>query len=141
MRFWDSSAVVGLCLQEPHTPALQVLSGMDPALAVWWATLTECLSGLERGLRMGKLDGEALSQGRVLLKAMAEDWFQVSPHEGIRRQAEQLIQRYPLSAADAFQLAAALKWCGRDPQGAGFVCLDRRLREAATKEGFQILPA
>jgi hypothetical protein len=40
------------------------------------------------------------------------------------------------------QLAAALMWCDDAPGAATpFVCLDERLRDAARREGFAILPA
>jgi hypothetical protein len=37
-------------------------------------------------------------------------------------------------------LAAALVWAGGRPARHGLVCLDERLREAAAREGFAILP-
>jgi hypothetical protein len=39
------------------------------------------------------------------------------------------------------QLAAALVWCEEQSAGEVFVCLDDRLREAARREGFSLLPA
>ncbi len=43
--------------------------------------------------------------------------------------------------ADALQLAAALSVCAEHPEQLPFVCLDDRLREAARREGFPVLPA
>jgi len=54
--------------------------------------------------------------------------------------AGRLLLSHPLSAADALQLAAALTWAGKQPREHAFVCLDRRLHDAARKEGFLILP-
>jgi hypothetical protein len=45
-----------------------------------------------------------------------------------------------LRAADALQLAAALVWSDESPTGEGFVSLDDRLREAARRQGFEVLP-
>ncbi len=47
---------------------------------------------------------------------------------------------HPLSAADALQLAAGLLWADGRPAHHDFVCLDQRLREAAQREGFRVLP-
>ncbi|MBA2251932.1 MAG: hypothetical protein H0W13_04380, partial [Nitrospirales bacterium] len=47
---------------------------------------------------------------------------------------------HPLRAADSLQLAAALVWANRQAVGHHFVCLDQRLREAAHREGFVLLP-
>jgi hypothetical protein len=38
------------------------------------------------------------------------------------------------------QLAAALVWCGGQTRGAEVVSFDSRLREAALREGFGVLP-
>lgn len=42
-----------------------------------------------------------------------------------------------LRAADSLQLAAGLVWAGKTPKGRSFVCLDRKLREAARKDGLR----
>jgi hypothetical protein len=58
----------------------------------------------------------------------------------VREQAGRVLRLHPLRVADALQLAAALVWCQGDPIHHDFVCLDQRLREAARREGFHILP-
>jgi hypothetical protein len=58
-----------------------------------------------------------------------------------RRTREGRLRAHPLRAADALQLAAALMWCDEAPTGETLVCLDDRLRDAARREGFAILPA
>ena len=49
-------------------------------------------------------------------------WIEVQPTETVRDLAESLVQRHPLRAADATQLAAALIWCKRQPRNRAFVC-------------------
>ena len=49
-------------------------------------------------------------------------------------------KRHPVKAADCLQLAAALRRCEGDTSGSGFVCLDERLRPAASDGGFEVLP-
>jgi hypothetical protein len=51
-----------------------------------------------------------------------------------------LLAVHSIRAADAFQLAAASVWARDDPAGNTFVCLDDRLREPVSREGFQLLP-
>ena len=46
----------------------------------------------------------------------------------------------PLRAGDALQLSAALTWTEDAPRGETFVCLDARLRDAASRQGFAIRP-
>lgn len=73
MKFWDASAIIPLCLDEPRTT------------------------------RLRKITEE--------------------------------------KAADSLQLAAALVWANGHPTSHSFVCLDEKLRDAAHREGFKVLPA
>jgi predicted nucleic acid-binding protein len=65
---------------------------------------------------------------------------EVAPAEHVRTASVRILRVHDLRAADSLQLAAALIWINHDPSGAGFVCLDKRLREAAAKEGFDVHP-
>ncbi len=65
----------------------------------------------------------------------------VAASEEVRRRAGRLLAVHPLRAADALQLAAALVSCEDEPTGENLVCLDDRLRNAALREGFRLLPA
>lgn len=67
-------------------------------------------------------------------------WTEVEPSEAVREQAARVLRLHPLRAADSLQLAAAMVWCQGDPSHGEFVCLDHRLRDAARREGFVILP-
>lgn len=62
------------------------------------------------------------------------------PTNKLRSLAGRLLAVHPLRAADALQLAAALRWCEDEPGGKAFVCLDDRLRAAARREGFSPIP-
>jgi uncharacterized protein len=81
-----------------------------------------------------------VEQGTRRLAGLFEDADVIAPTSPLRDRAGRLVSAHPLRAADAFQLAAALAWCDDTPAGESFVCLDERLREAARREGFAILP-
>lgn len=140
MKFWDSSAIVPLCIREVHTPLAQALAAEDSDLVVWWAARTECLSALARRTRAGELPTAAAAEARQRLWNRQREWLEIPPTETIRTTADRLVAIHPLSAADAFQLAAALDWCDHRSTGAGLISLDHRLREAASREGFVVLP-
>jgi predicted nucleic acid-binding protein len=72
---------------------------------------------------------------------LALAWTEVQPSELLRTTAERLLAVHGLRAADAFQLAAALHWCQRQTTNKELVSFDTRLRDAAYKEGFTILPS
>ena len=140
MKFWDSSALIPLCLTESSSEDVKRVVRSDEDIIVWWATHIECLSALARRRREGTLSSDAGIKSKAVLSALAAEWSEVLPGERIRQRAERLLLTHPLRAADAFQLAAALIWAEETPQGLEVVCLDQNLREAATKEGFTLLP-
>jgi hypothetical protein len=141
VKFWDTSAVVPLCVIEPSTGIVKSILTRDPSIVVWWATRTECASALNRQTREGSLRIEDERQARHVLRQLADTWTEVQPSEILRGTAERLLAVHVLRAADAFQLAAALHWCQRQPMNKELVSFDTRLRDVAYKEGFTILPA
>ena len=140
MRFWDSSAIIPLCLQEPSSEKVRELAEKDEDLIVWWTTRVECISAVARRRREGGLTSHAEGNIRAALSALAAEWSEVQPTESVRQRAARLLTVHALRAADALQLAAALIWTEEQTAGAEFVCLDQNLRESALKEGFIVLP-
>jgi hypothetical protein len=134
VRFWDSSALVPLCLEQPLSARARTLYQTDPEQVVWWGSAIECASAVARLHREGGLtDGDELA-ARGLLTSLRASWFEMQPGDVIREQALRLLRVHPLRAADALQLAAALEWAGAPVTG-GFVTFDARLAAAARREG------
>jgi uncharacterized protein len=140
MRFWDSSAVIPLLIQQPATERVQPLIDEVPDAVLWWGTPLECASAFARLRREGALDAAAEGDVRTLLDTWRESCAEVQPTSELRATAARLVRTHPLRAADALQLAAALAWAG-NPDGAVLVTLDDRLAHAARLEGFRVLPS
>jgi predicted nucleic acid-binding protein len=140
MRFWDSSAIIPLCVKERTSKAVEGLLKGDENVVVWWTTRVECLSALSRRRREGVLPSGDEMKAKAVLSALAAAWSEVQPTEIVRLRAERLLSVHPLRTGDALQLAAALIWAEETPRSLEFVCLDQNLREAALKEGFSIQP-
>ena len=141
MRFWDSSALLPLIVRETTSAKVAGLLQDDSAVSVWWGAWIECSVSISRLRREGELSEQNEGQTRTRLDRLATGWSEVPPANDLRRMLASLISRdYPLKAADALQLAAALRWCEADAAGAGFVCLDSQLRRAASDAGFDVLP-
>lgn len=140
MRFWDASAIIPLLVAEPSSPTVHDLLGADDALVVWWASRVECVSALRRREREGRVDSEAVGVALRLLDTLTGGWSEVLPSDRLRGSAERALAVHSLRAADALQLAAALVWNPSPTSTAELVCLDARLREAASREGFRVLP-
>ena len=141
MRFWDASAVVPLCVQEPDSARVREMLVEDASMVVWWGTHTECVSALMRRMREGGMTRTDERAARHVLRSLANAWMEMQPNETLRGVAERLLAVHPLRTADALQLAAAMLWCRQVPAGEDFVTFDQRLRDASFREGFTVLPA
>jgi predicted nucleic acid-binding protein len=133
--FWDTSALVPLCAHQGITPRVIALY-RNYAVVVWWAASVEIASALRRLVRMMQLTPDDWTVSRRLALELAGSWRVIQPSNSLRANAAQLVDRYDLKAADALQLAAALEWCEKVPQGKVFLAPDQRLREAAVLCGF-----
>jgi predicted nucleic acid-binding protein len=136
--FWDSSALVPLCIHQAGSRQAQLyLRKFD--LVVWWGSFVEVHSAICR-LHREHMINDANKQGAVArLRLLSRGWREVSPEEQVRDFAAESLDKYVLRAADALQLAAALIWCQNRPARRNFLCADRRLSQAATAAGFSVL--
>ena len=140
MKFWDASAIIPLCVREPPSPLVKRIAEQDGAIVVWWTTPVECYSAFARRRRDEILTRAQEDQARQAVLRLAANWTEVQPSHQVREAAGRALLLHPLRAADALQLAAALVWADARVTRHGFVCLDQRLREAAQREGFEVLP-
>lgn len=139
MRYWDSSAIIPLLVEEEETEKRESHLREDPQVVTWWGSKVECASALNRLYRKGVMEREGFQQALSDLETLASSWLEVQPSEKMRRRALRLLNVHPLRAADALQLAASLVASDEDPRSLSFVCSDRRLAETAEKEGFTVL--
>ena len=138
--FWDSSALVPLCVQQqPSAIVMALLEQYE--IAVWWATPLEIRSAFERLLRMGKLTNSENAAAGKRLEMLRRSWRELQPTEALRAQAEAFLMSYPLKAADSLQLAAAWTGCMGNVQSCTFISGDAQLLEAARQVGFQVVKA
>jgi predicted nucleic acid-binding protein len=139
MRFWDTSAIVPLLVDESSTPAAVAEVKRDREIVVWWATLVECVSAVARMEREARLDGPATAQAIERLDVLTLAWQEVQPVDRIRQTANRLLRVHGLRAADALQLAAAIAAAEDQPSSLGVVTLDDRFAQAAEREGFKVI--
>jgi predicted nucleic acid-binding protein len=139
VRFWDTSAVVPLLLDEPKTARVRALYREDPTLLVWWGTVVECASALARREREGALGADVVTGALAYLDRLSAHWSEVEPSDDLRATARRLLRAHNLRAADALQLAAATRAADGDPRTLSFVSLDERLAVAAQREGFAVV--
>ena len=135
MRYWDTSSLVPLVMEEERSHEMEEVFREDDSIATWGGTSVECVSAIRRKERMDQLATRAAQDSIALLDELSQGWVEVEPTGQIRNTALRLLAVHPLIAADALQLAAALDWAGRTDGGARFISLDQRLSDAASREG------
>jgi predicted nucleic acid-binding protein len=133
MKFWDTSAIVPLLVEEPESQLVESIFREDSEQIVWWGTSIECVSAVSRLEREGAL--AAIQAERIIdkLRLVRSAWREVLAGAQLKQTAERILRVHPLRAQDAQQLAACLivNSSGKVP----FVSLDSRLNTAARKEG------
>jgi predicted nucleic acid-binding protein len=141
VKFWDSSALLPLFLDQPATPVVRELLRADGGLVLWCLTDVEVRSGLARLVREEAITASVADGILTDLDVLWRGAQVIAAVEAVKPRAFRALRIHSLRAADALQLGAALCLAGEDPRGTEFVTLDRRLAEAARKEGFAVLPA
>ena len=138
MKFWDSSALVPLLVEERATRYCLKTIAKDREMLVWCLSRVEIISALCRKLQDQTLGDADFQAAKKLLDVYLDRAYQVTSIERVKNRAARLLEVHPLRAADACQLAAALVACQEDPPRLPMVCFDERLTKAAVKEGFTV---
>lgn len=139
MRFWDASAVVPLVIEEPDTELVRDWLREDRDMILWGLTRLEIVSALERRAREGRLGPGERKAALRINQRLAAAAHEVSDLSAVCARASMVLARHALRAADAAQLGAALLVADPDPASLTIVVLDRRLADAADREGFSVL--
>jgi predicted nucleic acid-binding protein len=135
--YWDSSALVPLCVSQPQTVAAQILYARYK-IVTWWATHVEVVSGLTRLTRTGGMTQQQFLLSKPFVQNLVNGWLAVHESASIAPNACRLLELHPLRAADALQLAAALEACEHNPLGFTLITADQRLADAARQTGFSV---
>lgn len=139
MRFWDSSALVPLIVEEEASRWCRDLRRSDPRVAIWTLTRTEVVASLRRRERSGEIRAREVAASLRRLDLLERECEEVEDVPAVRFRAEAVLARHPLRAADSLQLGAALLLVDDKPRRRSFVTADRILAAAADAEGFEVL--
>jgi uncharacterized protein len=138
--FADSSALVELYLDEDQHEAVRAWA----PLVVSQIARVEVPAALWRGHRRGSFGAAA---ARTLVALFERDYHGPRPRFGIVAatgsvldEAARLVGVHGLRAYDAVQLASARAAATADDRVRTFAAFDTRLRDAASREGFVLLP-
>ena len=140
--YLDTSALLKFYIEEDGTDRVThvVEDAEDGHAFILDLTPVEARSAIRRREREG--DIVASDADRVLrqIEDDASSLFLVQPStSAVMEEAARLIDRHPLRAYDALQLAGCLVVRHGMPEPVTFVCADTRLCEAAGQEGLEAL--
>lgn len=139
MRFWDTSAIVPLVIDEPASVTTRAWLEDDRRIAVWTLTPVEAVSAIRRLVRERALTERGAEDAEALVHEIARRLHLIVDVERVKQSAGRLLRTHPLRAADALQLAAALLWANGKPTNKILHTFDQRLAEAAAREGFRVI--
>lgn len=139
MKFWDSSAIVPLVVEEKSSSWAMKLYDADPIMLVWWGTEVECVSALVRLERQRAASTSDLATALQRMAALKSSWQEIQAVEVVRETAVRMLRVHELRAADSLQLSAAIIASQYRPSSLEFVSLDERLKSAARREGFALV--
>jgi len=101
-------------------------------------TEVEVASGLMRRVRLGALSSADYALALRTLRADLADLRIVELVPQVTVLATTLLERHPLRASDAVQLASCLYLRQHADEGVTLLAYDRRLNEAAAREGLAL---
>ena len=137
--FADSSALVKLYADEDGADIVRRV----PVHVVSAVARVEVPAALWRKSRTGAL---SVDDASILVAAFVADWrdpngpfLPVGLGSRVLEQAASSAALHGLRAYDAVQLSCALAARAAEPQVDGFLCFDADLREAAGREGFELV--
>ncbi len=135
--YWDTSALLTLLFQEDQTNALKEKLSKQGGLPGYTAffTFVEMESGIARRLTEGSIKPSALTGLRLQTQRLESHLALIWPDEGLLTQSRRLVMEFGLRPGDALQLASALTVAQEKEGSVVFVCLDKKLCEAALASG------
>lgn len=140
--YFDTSALVKLYVEEAGSD--KVLSVAEDReknrLVVLDISRIEFLSAVRQRQRDGDIDE---ADATAMVKQFDQDGgaaYVIQPLDAkVMQEAARLLDKHPLKAQEALQLAGCLVACASVPSPVTFVCADSDLCASARSEGFRVL--
>ena len=137
--FFDSSAIVPLCIVQETSQRARQLYRSFAKQVVAWTTPIEATGAIYRATSIGGVTQANAKRGFDRLTQLQGRWAVVAADFRVRDISLDVLRSRDLRAADAVQLASALVWCKEKARHRSFVCFDRKLLAAAEAAGFDVL--
>ena len=140
--YLDTSVLLKLYIAEEGTERVASIAedAADGRIVILDLAPIEARSAIRRREREGDIAGADADRVLRRIEDDVSSLFLVQPStSAVMEEAARLIDRHPLRAYDALQLAGCLVVCRGMTESVTFVCADARLCEAAANEGMTTL--
>ncbi|MGH7435515.1 MAG: type II toxin-antitoxin system VapC family toxin [Polyangiaceae bacterium] len=137
--FLDSSALVKRYVREAGSVTVAGLFRRRAKLAASGLAIVEVPAALFRRARAGDLAMGAAQAHAADVARDLDQMYVVEARKAVLDSAHDLVERHPLRAYDAVQLASALRIVQSTEASVTFVCADRGLAGAAIAESLRTL--
>ena len=137
LRYFDASALMKRYVREPGSVTVRRLLALGGA-ATSRLSEVEVASALARRVREGTVSAGERDRAVAALAVDVAAMLVVEVTADLAAQARTLLERYPLRASDALQLASCLYVQAQVGDQVPLVAFDDRLIEAARREGIRV---
>ena len=137
MKFWDTSAIIPLFINEELTSTAKSYLEQDKQMMIWWGTSIEVYSTVSRLEREGVLSEQEQESVISCFRELEETSIEIHPQDSIKKTAKRLVRNHAIKTLDALQLASCI--FANNEFTVKMVTFDERLRRIAQKEGISVL--
>lgn len=139
MIYFDSSALVKRYLKEDGTEVVKSILRAEKMIGTSKLTYPEMFSAFMRKFRTAEIGEKHLQS---VIDTFETDWahfFVIEFHDELLQRGKELIERYPLKAADAVHLSSALWLELTTKANLTFLTSDDTLVKAARAENLRVV--
>ena len=140
MSYWDASALLPVLREEASSEDVRRVLASQSETRSLGTVRVEVACAIARWERGSEVSPILASVYRREAQNLLDEFVLVWPSEALVAHAWDLARIHPLRAGDALHLAAWRLLAAGNPSALPFVCLDKRLCEAALAEGATVLP-
>ncbi|MBI5682802.1 MAG: type II toxin-antitoxin system VapC family toxin [Deltaproteobacteria bacterium] len=136
--YLDTSSLVKLYVEETNSGIVKNWVKESEIAAVCRVAYPEMISALNKRLRCGDISSK---EYRLLVAGFSKEWLDFAVMDFDEIEAGQLAEKYGLRGFDAVHLSSAkLLRAEGSSLSLAFSSFDKKLNQAASSEGFTILP-
>ncbi len=136
--YWDTSALASMLFGESDGKKLISWAKKNEGLPGYTSFFTwiELESALQRRVNLGEIMIENLPSVQLAIETLSQNFAILWPDVSVTAEAKSQVAKMGLRPGDALQLGSALL-ANREVGNVAFICLDKKLSQAAAANGLR----